>query len=91
MGEPISDEEAIAMLQNAVDIVACGNDGDANDNKARALCDAAFGASIRDLPHKEGGKDRALPHYHPKSRTPTVHAFYERPPRHKAFRHKGGS
>ena len=40
----------------------------------------AFGGFVEDLPH-EGRM--ALPHFHPRNRTPeNVHAFFEAPPRH---------
>jgi hypothetical protein len=77
---PISDDEAVALLQAGRDIVVCGPARRANRNKARELMTRAFGGNEAEEPH-EGRM--ALPHFHPPGHTPEgIHAFYEAPPRH---------
>ncbi len=76
---PITEDEAILRLKGGHDIVVCSDERRANRNKARELTEAAFGDFDEDQPHQ--GR-MALPHFHPGSRNPEVHAFYEAPPRH---------
>jgi hypothetical protein len=76
---PITDDEAISRLKSGGDIVVCSSVRKANRNKARELTEAAFHDFEEDLPHQ--GR-MALPHFHPASRSPEVHAFFEAPPRH---------
>jgi hypothetical protein len=82
---PITEDEAIARLKGGGDIVVCSDIRRANRRKAQELTEAAFGNSEEDAPH--GGR-MALPHFHPASRTPDVHAFFEAPPRHAKRRRK---
>lgn len=76
---PIRDDESIARLRGGSDIVVCSEDRRANRNKACELTIIAFGDFEEDPPHD--GR-MALPHFHPKSRNPEVHAFFDSPPRH---------
>lgn len=76
--EPISDADAIARLQAGLDIVVRGHLRRANRNKARDLMVQAFNGFSEDVHHN--GR-MALPHFHPPSRLPEVHAFFEAPPR----------
>jgi len=76
---PISEDDAIVRLKGGGDIVVCSGARRANRHKARELTEVAFGDCVEDMPH-EGRM--ALPHFHPASRTPEVHAFYEAQPRH---------
>lgn len=76
---PIDDTEAVLLLQAGGDIVVCSSVRRANRNKARELPRVAFGDFEEDLPH--AGR-MALPHFHPASRTPNAHAFFEALPRH---------
>jgi len=82
---PITEEEAIVRLKGGGDIVVCSDERRANRNKARELTEAAFGDFEEDPPHQ--GR-MALPHFHPGSRTPDVHAFFAAPPRHARRRRK---
>lgn len=76
---PIGDFEAVLRLQTGGDIVVCSAVRRANRNKARELTELAFGDFEEDQPH--AGR-MALPHFHPASRTPNAHAFFEALPRH---------
>ncbi len=76
---PISEDEAIVRLKGGGDIVVCSAVRRANRNKARELTEAAFGDFEEDQPHQ--GR-MSLPHFHPASRAPDVHAFFEAKPRH---------
>ena len=82
---PIAEREAIVRLKGGGDIVVCSDERRANRNKARELTEAAFGDFEEDAPHT--GR-MALPHFHPGSRSPEVHAFFEAPPRHAKKRRK---
>src|SRR5262249_39297756 len=82
---PIAEEEAIVRLKGGGDVVVCSEERRANRNKARELTEAAFGDFEEDAAHQ--GR-MALPHFHPGSRTPDVHAFFEAPPRHAKKRRK---
>jgi hypothetical protein len=72
-------------LKAGCDIVVCSAQRRANRNKALVLTELAFGDFEEDAPHQ--GR-MALPHFHPGSRTPDVHAFFEAPPRHAKRRKK---
>jgi hypothetical protein len=76
---PIDEVEAVLRLQAGNDIVVCSSERRANRNKARELTQMAFGDFEEDQPHS--GR-MALPHFHPASRTPNAHAFFEALPRH---------
>jgi hypothetical protein len=78
-GAPISEDDAILRLKSGDDIVVCSKNSKANRRKAWELTESAFLDSVEDEPH--GGR-MALPHFHPESRTPEVHAFFERGKRH---------
>lgn len=82
---PITEEEALLRLKEGRDIVVCSTERRLNRNKARELMEAAYLDFEEDGPH-EGRM--ALPHFHPGSRTPDVHAFFESPPRHARRRRK---
>jgi hypothetical protein len=82
---PIAEDEAIIRLKGGQDIVVCSVERRANRNKARELIEAAFGDFEEDGPHQ--GR-MALPHFHPSTRTPEVHAFFEAPPRHAKKRRR---
>ena len=76
---PIGEDDAILQMRAGGDIVVCSDVRRANRNKARELTVAAFGDFAEDMPHL--GR-MALPHFHPASRTPNAHAFFEALPRH---------
>jgi hypothetical protein len=76
---PLTEDEAIVRLKGGSDIVVCSAVRRANRNKARELTEAVFSDFEEDEPHQ--GR-MALPHFHPASRTPDVHASFEAPPRH---------
>lgn len=73
--KPISDADAIALLQAAKDIVVCGGTQEEREQKARELMTAAWGGYLRGKAEK--GR-MALPHFHPPNYTPdATHAFYD--------------
>lgn len=83
---PISDDEAVLLLQNGHDIVVCGDDRRTNRNKARELMDRAFNDHLEEAPHNGV---MALPHFHPPGHDPEgIHAFYDAPPRHARKKRK---
>ena len=82
---PIAEDEAIVRRKGGQDIVVCSGERRPNRNKARELTEAAFGDFEEDAPHQ--GR-MALPHFHPGTRTPEVHAFFEAPPRHARKRRR---
>lgn len=82
---PIEEDEAIVRLKGGEDIVVSSPQRRENRNKARELATVAFGEVEEDGPHD--GR-MALPHFHPASRTPEVHAFFDAPPRHAKKKRK---
>jgi hypothetical protein len=55
----------------------CGPVDADNYQLARQIEQTANGSTIHDLPHFASAGPGALPHFHPKTRRPRGHGFYE--------------
>jgi hypothetical protein len=84
-GNPLTEAEVIARLQNKVDVVVRGPSWRDNRDEARRLTVLAFGAYEEDAPHQG---PMALPHFHPQGRSPEVHVFFDSLPAPYARRRK---
>lgn len=72
----IGQAEAEALRQAGSDVVVCGPQVGPNRNLARQIETNANGSCLRCDPHVNEGP-YALPHYHPATRNPAGHTFYE--------------
>jgi hypothetical protein len=85
-GEPLTEQEAIARLQNGEDVVVRGPKKRGNRDMAMQLASTAWGPGCEeDQPHQG---PLALPHFHPPGRTIEVHVFYDSPPQPYARRRR---
>jgi hypothetical protein len=84
-GNPLTEQDALSRLQKGDDVVVRGPSRRDNRDMAMRLAMLAFGGYEEDLPHQG---PMALPHFHPQSRSPEVHAFFDSPPAPYARRRK---
>src|SRR5262245_28217221 len=75
-GAAIDFAAAVARRQGQLDVVVCGDDGDANRRLAYAI-ESAVGPCLRADPHRRRAGPLALPHYQQQNRAHAGHTFYE--------------
>ena len=76
-GAAITQAQAEARRRTGLDVVVCGPVEADNYRVARQIEQTANGPPIHDPPHSVSAGPQALPHFHPVSRRPRGHAFYE--------------
>lgn len=75
-GAEIDFDSAVARRQAGLDVVVCGEDGDATRRLASRI-ESAVGPPSRPQPPERRAGPLALPHFHQRSREPKGHLFYE--------------
>jgi hypothetical protein len=75
-GAELAFAAAVARRQSGLDVVVRGDSTDANRTLAAAVEAAVGPRTGPQKPHRKAGP-LALPHFHPVSRFPDGHSFYE--------------